>query len=339
MDLIIYGAGRYAERTCRFLRRIPNNNILFVVDRDENKQGKKMFCGFDVMPVSVLEECDRNTCIVVSVRDSYDEITDMLGNLGYHNISFGLIKECDDNKERRNIYDVLHRNRCLNLGQMLKENGELCLNELPINGGGGSGMLDYAFLIILANKLNLKTYMEIGTNIGTSINVMSYVCDDCYGITAPIGSRYSMRQWCIDRDMPDFSSALIRRDNIHITYCDSKRYDFSKIGHDIDIFFIDGDHSYSGVCCDTKNVFSVRKDNSIVVWHDFKHALGGDDVVLAVRDVLEEEFENVFVTDSNICGVYIPPFFQDLFPMTQRKYTDDVNMLVTCDLVIKPPKH
>ena len=199
--------------------------------------------------------------------------------------------------------------------------------------------MDYAFLLILAKKLNLKTYLEIGTYIGTSINIMSSICERCYGITAPIGATYSMREWCRARNIPDYSSALTQKDNIRMFYANSREFDFSLINDDIDLFFIDGDHSYNGVFCDTINIFKIKKESAIVVWHDFSQKDNGDDVILAVKDAIGNEFDNVYVTDNNICGIYLPEQLKNIFPKTVREFKDSQNQeLYVYDVEIKPSK-
>ena len=94
--------------------------------------------------------------------------------------------------------------------------------------------------------------------------------------------------------------------------------------NDIDLFFIDADHCYEGVYNDTKNVFSIRNKESIVIWHDFKRAHEYRvEVINAVRDALNENFKNVYVTNNNICGIYLPENKQQA--LTYKKCTYEIN--------------
>ncbi len=314
MAVIFYGAGNFAEKVYRNFKKLSGDRILFFVDKDVDKQGKGKFCGYDVYSPDKLRECEKSTRVIVCVVKEYEEVIHFLEELGFSNVIGMVGTNFDDIQERKNIYSKLYKDHCICLGQFLMNpDKRIILDEIPFIDGG-SGVLDYAFLQMLALKYHRKRYLEIGTYIGTSINVMSGVCEECYGITAPTGSKYSMSSWCKKMGIPDYSGVSTHKDNIHMIYTNSRDYDFSDIDN-IDLFFIDGDHSYNGVVCDTLNIFKYRNKDSIVVWHDFKHAKNGDDVIMAVYDALGGEFENVFVTDNNICGVYIPPKYQDGLPL------------------------
>ncbi|WP_158078749.1 class I SAM-dependent methyltransferase [Clostridium puniceum] len=184
----------------------------------------------------------------------------------------------------------------------------------------------------------MKNYLEIGTYIGESINVISDICDVCYSITAPIDAPYSMKNWCKDANIPDYSERLATSKNIRHYYCDSKTFDFSSIDEKIDVYFIDGDHSYYGVYHDTKNIFENKNEDSFVIGHDFKRqgAVFNEDVILAVKNVLKQEFDNVFVTNNNICGIYIPKKYQKDFPLKKLGYSEEREELYTYDTSIRP---
>lgn len=336
MEIIIYGVGKYSESVYRCLRRFPQFNISFFVDRSVEKQGTHKFCGKDVYSPDILLDYDKDVSIVISLDNEYAEVYEFLAGLGFINIMGLAGINYDDTLERKMLYRNLGKNRCIDLKRLLRfesSNNELILDDIPFVGGG-SGLLDYAFLKKLAQLFKVKNYMEIGTYIGTSINIMSRVCEKCIGVTAPIGSEISMRQWCKQRDIPDYSSELVNVRNVFMHYGNSHEYDFSNI-KDIDLFFIDGDHSYNGVCCDTAQIFKYRNKDSIVVWHDFKRLLGGDDVIMAVKDTIGSEFNNVYITDGNICGIYIPIKYKDRIPLVEYCYDEHIKpQLATYDIKI-----
>lgn len=146
-----------------------------------------------------------------------------------------------------------------------------------------------------------------------------------------------MKYWCREAELPDYSERLTYNERIVHYFTDSKQFDFSKHADTVDLYFIDGDHSYSGVYYDTKNIFDHKKEDAIVVWHDFKKDNKYNvNVVTAVNDILGNEFENVYVTDNNMCGIYIPKSRKFEFDLHRRRYeenailyTYDVN-LVNC---------
>ena len=205
--------------------------------------------------------------------------------------------------------------RTINLGAWLLQQHRLSLKELTFIPGG-SGVLDYMFLKQIALISKCKEYMEIGTYIGESINIITDCCEKLYSVTLP---KESVKSYFINSKNPDYMERLSNNKKITHYYMDSKLFDYSKHADTIDLYFIDGDHSYMGVYRDTRNIFRVKKEDAIVIWHDFK--LGQNEyraeVISAVYDVLGKDFENVYVTDNNMCGIYIP-----------RKRIEEFNFLI-----------
>lgn len=207
----------------------------------------------------------------------------------------------------------------------------------------GSGVLDYAFLRALALKYKVRKYLEIGTYIGESLKAVADICEQCYSITAPQGSPYAVIDSCKFYNLPDYTDRLANDPNVMQFYCDSKAFNWAEAPEDIDLYFIDGDHSYKGVYCDTKNVFATKKESAIVVWHDFKNSnptLLTSEVATAVKDAIGEEFDKVFCVDNNMCGVYLPKIYQHDFQLRSLQYTEkpqalyvyDVRMVCNADL-------
>ena len=218
----------------------------------------------------------------------------------------------------------LNEKRSIDLGKFLQSvSDKVVLPELTFVGGG-STPLDYAFLKAVAIKYQCKSYLEVGTYIGESIRVIADVCEKCHSVTATPGTGYSMSGWCKEKGIPDFTERLTDAPNmIHHYVEDSKTFDYSMIKEDIDLYFIDADHSYNGVYADTKNVFLHKSDDAIVVWHDFKGIAGWDGSALAVHDFLGEEWDNVYCVDNNICGIYLPKKYQSGLPSRTWKWTEE----------------
>lgn len=316
-DIIIYGATYDTKNTLYLLG--DNENILFYVDRDPQKIGR-LFNGREVKTPEILNDY-KGLPVYITCRRSYIEVYDYLQGIGIKDIRF-----LGDEIWRRNvkatlIFRELNTSRCINLGKLLSNTycGEMLLEEIPYIYGG-SGIMDYAFLKSLCKKYNISGYCEIGSYIGTSINIMSKICEKVYSITAAPGGEYSMASWCRDKNMPDYSERQAGGDNIIHYYEDSKYFDYKSIADNIDLYFIDADHSYNGVYCDTHNVFRTRKENSFVVWHDFMQIEADYEVVVAIRDALGDEFKNVYCVDNNMCAIYIPSAHKNDFPLTEKKY-------------------
>lgn len=219
--------------------------------------------------------------------------------------------------------------RTINLGAFLKEQNELSCREMTFTQGGAQ-ILDYVFLKSIAERYHCRTYLEIGTYIGESINILTDCCEKLYSITAPVGGPYSMAGWCRYYNMPDYSERLAYSDKIIHYYMESKLFDFTQIGDEVDLYFIDADHSYDGVYGDTRKVFSAKRDDAIVIWYDFRNSgfQYNVEVVKAVKDVLGEKFKNVYVTDHNMCGIYLPSAYIQDFALHELKYEENADLYI-----------
>lgn len=139
--------------------------------------------------------------------------------------------------------EQLNRERTIDLGLFLEDEEKINLRNLTFIPGG-SQILDYAFLRTLIKRFGLKNYLEIGTYIGESIHIVADLCDICHSVTAEKGAKYSMKNWCRKFNRPDYTERLTIDNNIIHHYCDSKMFDYESIKERIDLYFIDGDHSY-----------------------------------------------------------------------------------------------
>ena len=312
-NVIVYGAGSVGGDAFWNLRGLCN--ILFYVDEDEEKQ-KNYFYGLEVFPLSKIKDY-LNVTVVVASNLYHKEMINNLKSLGCSRIIHYADKKSIIKYLTESLLDELSTKRTIDIGNLLLER-DVFIKELTFVDCG-SGVLDYAFLRYLQERYKIKKYLEIGTYIGESINQLVDGCDSLYSITAKPGSKISMADKCKKLNIPDYSNRLCTSPKIKTFYADSRTFDYSQIDNDIGLYFIDGDHSYNGVFRDTKNVFSHRSKDSFVVWHDVK-GNSGEGVIVAIHDVLKEEFKNVYCVDNNLCAVYIPEKFQSDFPLREFRY-------------------
>jgi len=316
--IIIWGAGNSGQCAYNYLKN--RYEVLFFVDtgKANNNSFIESIDGKKVYAPDILRDYKKTKVVVASIF--YREILNQLEVYGVEEIEV-FNTELKQKLPNRVIKEL--DSRTIDLGEFFSKRKELSCRDLTFIAGG-SGVLDYLFLREVARLIDCKVYLEIGTYIGESINILTDICDVLYSITAPLDSEYSGRCWCKTYNMPDYSERLTNNKKIQHFYCDSKTFDFNIIEQKADLYFIDGDHSYEGVYSDTKKVFETRDENSIVIWHDFKMALEyRTSVVKAVRDVLGSDFENVYVTDNNICGIYIPEYLKECFKIYEKKYEEN----------------
>ena len=334
--IIIYGAGLDGELAYRTIMSLGGYDVLFFIDRDPKKIGMKIM-GHDVLSTEMLRRySDKSVKVIIASRCTFYEMYSYAKECGFYDITALGDLDWLRTSQGERLYRELNMHRCIKLGGFIQDSlgDDVSLHKMP-NLYGGSSQLDYVFLMALAKRFDCKTYLEVGTYIGASIYNMSFVCDRCYGVTASPDSPHSMEFFCKSNDIPDYSNWLTNEKNIHMFYCmDSKEFDFGSINDKVDLYFIDADHSYTGVYVDTKNIFANKAEDSIVVWHDFQQNRLYDDVVIAVKDALGTEFNNVYVTDNNFCGVYIPPKYQENLPMTKKEYVKTQSELYYYDTTL-----
>lgn len=330
--IVIYGAGNTGKSAYFYYKN--RAECLFFVDSDEKKWGGEI-AGLAIKSPSVLQTLKDVKVIIASVfwREILDEIKGIPG--------LEIVLYEAGSKAMSNVINFTDnietglRERTIDLGAFFRKQGEIICKELTFMSGN-SLVLDYAFLKVLAEMYDCKTYLEIGTYIGESINILTDCCRKLYSITAPLEAPYSMREWCKKRDIPDYSERLTYSEKITHFFEDSRMFDYSKIDTEIDLFFIDGDHRYEGVYADSKNIFSVKRENAIIVWHDFRDGelRFNEEVICAVKDAIGDEFQKVYVTNCNCCGVYLPEAYIKDFKIKQLKYEDNTR-LYTYDVILK----
>ena len=317
-ELIIWGTGDWGAQAYFYYK--DSYNVLFFVDSDSRKWGitNEFMGGLKVYSPDEIRKFPKAK-IAVAVKNS-GEIEKQLE--GYEN---SYILHVDHiQKVQKNDLKSLYENKAIDLRDLLYKVGRLSITQSFV--WGSSGTMDYLLLCAIAKKFSCKKYFEIGTFIGDSIKSISKICEECHSLTAYPGSEYSMAEFCRENDIPDYSERLAYGDNIIHHYGDSKLFDFSEVAGDIDLFFIDGDHKCVGVYTDTKNIFKYKKKDAFVVWHDFKSedCANGGTIYSAIKMAIgEEEFENVFAVNGNICGVYIPRKYQGEFSLNRLKWSKE----------------
>lgn len=134
---------------------------------------------------------------------------------------------------------------------------------------------DLVALCSLAAVLQPKRIFEIGTLNGASalhfaINSEAEVLTlDLPPDSAPVlhsnfvdRAHQTMRPELVFRGLPEAS-------RIHCIYGDSATFDFGQFRDSIDLFFIDGAHSYEYVKNDTLQSLECVKRGGVLCWHDY----------------------------------------------------------------------
>ncbi|MBL7951216.1 MAG: class I SAM-dependent methyltransferase [Flavobacteriales bacterium] len=182
---------------------------------------------------------------------------------------------------------------------------------------GTSRVTDFALLRALAKRFPNGRYIEFGSWRGESLaNVsplmkeviaMSFGAAEMKSIGAPDAAVRAAHLY--SRNLP----------NIRIIEHNTQTYDFSALKGTCDMIFVDADHQYPGVTIDTRNAFTLLKDDkSIIVWHDY--GLGYEKPNWQVfRGILDgapsdEHRKRIYHVSNTLCAVYLPEAVKASYP-------------------------
>jgi len=148
-------------------------------------------------------------------------------------------------------------------------------------GNDPSYTKDIVTLCVLPKLMDAKRIFEIGTLDGFTAEhfaMNSLESTEVFTLDLPFeGSKLHLNTTLMDDNHRRAHSAVekYRFDNtswvskVHLLFGDSASYDFSVFYDSIDLFFIDGAHSYEYVKSDTLNAIRCCRDGGMVVWHDY----------------------------------------------------------------------
>ncbi len=172
---------------------------------------------------------------------------------------------------------------------------------------GGSTPIDLALLKGLAKKTPGCSYFEIGTWRGESVANVATVAADCTTLNLPDQDMLNMGLSKKYVELHRFFSKGLK--NVTHLQANSQTFDYGNLHKKFDLIFIDGDHHYESVMNDTKNAFSILKnEHSVIVWHDYGHTPGNVrwDVLKGILDGTPADKRNKLYRVSNtLCAIYI----------------------------------
>jgi predicted O-methyltransferase YrrM len=145
-----------------------------------------------------------------------------------------------------------------------------------------SYLADLVQLCLLCRLINAKVVFEIGTLQGyTTLHFALNSTEDAqvYTLDLPPEGKDSplLRTTITDenvmhqvRGKPKYVfDGLPASRKIHCLHGDSAAFDYSPFAGKVDLFFIDGAHSYEYVQSDTLNALKCCHPGSVIAWHDF----------------------------------------------------------------------
>lgn len=180
-----------------------------------------------------------------------------------------------------------------NKGRLEQKNPDEILNsnkkyEIKIDtdcyfwGNDPSYVKDIITLCLITKLIEAKNIFEIGTLDGyTALHFAMNSSENTkvYSLDLPLdGSEApSLRSTVID-ELHQKGHSIVRKykfripginEKVVILFGDSAKFDYKPYLKKIDLFFIDGAHSYEYVKSDTEKAFECVRGGGIIVWHDY----------------------------------------------------------------------
>ena len=173
---------------------------------------------------------------------------------------------------QRNVFEVFPQAHLAKIN--LCNNGETWFRR------SASYVTDIVSLCLICQAVKPKVIFEIGTLTGYTTAHMALNCDDdcsIYSLDLPPDSKLALATTAIDRfhvkehhDVKRYvweGMGIAKR--IQPLFGDSATFDYSPYHGRIDLFFIDGSHSYEYVRSDTLNALKCCRPGGVIAWHDF----------------------------------------------------------------------
>jgi predicted O-methyltransferase YrrM len=181
---------------------------------------------------------------------------------------------------QRNVFEVIPGDGTVDirLGNLRPTDGEEETWLHPI----ASYATDLMSLCLLCQLVKPKTVFEIGTLRGyTTLHFALNVATDARVLTLdlPIGkpNQPALKTTAVDTRHIEMHGAVRRycfdgsevASKITCLFGDSATFDYTPYHGAVDLFFIDGAHSYEYVRSDTMRALECCHPGSVIAWHDF----------------------------------------------------------------------
>lgn len=139
---------------------------------------------------------------------------------------------------------------------------------VPIIGGFYSiSIFETQALCMLIRGIDARRVLEIGTMVGkTAVNIAHNLPEDGHVYTLDLPEqrcKHDLGKYV--RENEDVSH------KITLLCGDSREFDFSPYYDDVDLMFIDGNHTYEYVLSDSENAVRCVRSGGFIVWHDFDY--------------------------------------------------------------------
>lgn len=173
---------------------------------------------------------------------------------------------------------------------------------------GSSLPTDFALLQVLCKNHQVENYLEIGTWRGESAANVAPFVQHVFTLNLPDETLRQLGQSeAYIASHRHFSTSL---SNVTHLFGDSATFDWQPYYRQMDLVFVDGDHSTEAVERDTKTALKLLKSSaSILVWHDAKADTEYPryEVLLGILKGLPPSMhQDLYFVKNTLCAVYLP---------------------------------
>lgn len=175
---------------------------------------------------------------------------------------------------------------------------------------GHFNQVDLLYVAAIARFRQCRRMFEIGTYQGRTTYHLAQATDDAqvYTLNLPPEDDPSVAEFigCWFKDTPQAS-------RIHQIFEDSAAFDPTPYAKQMDLVFVDGDHSYEAVRNDTGKALQMLAPGGIILWHDF--AMKSPGVVRYLREFSQQRpilrFKHtclaLYIDGFDVAGYRPPP--------------------------------
>lgn len=194
--------------------------------------------------------------------------------------------------------------------------------SIPTSDIGGMTLLESSILVTLAKLMSSTEFFEFGTYLGATSILLAVNSNEIAQVTtldlipesvAPkaqndneavilnndVENDNYLRRMFVKKGAfyIDRADEVTQR-KIHRIYQDSRTLNplEHKLVDRFDFIFIDGGHDYETVRIDTLNAMEMAKEDSVIIWHDYRSKIHGD--VTRFVDAFSHEHSVIHVQNT-----------------------------------------
>jgi hypothetical protein len=196
-------------------------------------------------------------------------------------------------------------------------------DALELGDGAGSYVIDLLSLCAACRLTEARVFFEIGTFNGfTAYHAALNMAEDAKVYTLdlpPEDPSSSLHVTAMDTRTIRHSKA-----NRHMVFDgtpaaaritqllgDSARFDYSPWHGKVDVFFVDGAHSYEYVKSDTLHAFDCVHEGSMLLWHDFGR-VGVNGVSQWLFELRSAGFDIYAVPGGSLAFLHVPSNWREI---------------------------